>query len=60
MQTPSAVTPELAAAYSLCERKAFLTLRGDDACPPHEYVTYLDACAATSMRSFLASLKDAG
>jgi hypothetical protein len=60
VRTTGSVTPELTAAYSLCERKAFLTLRGDVGGPTHEYVTYLAARAGTAMRSFLGSLKDRG
>src|SRR5438046_2949148 len=54
------ITPEVAAAYSLCKRKAFLLLRGDAGESPHEYVRLLEAHAATSRHAFLTSLQATG
>lgn len=53
MAIPLPITPELAAAYSLCKRKAFLLMRGDAGESPHEYVRLLEAHAATSRHASL-------
>jgi predicted RecB family nuclease len=50
------ITPELVAAYWLCQRKAFLLLRGDAGDPPHEYLALLDAYASMSLKNYLDSL----
>jgi predicted RecB family nuclease len=60
MAIPLPITPEIAAAYSLCKRKAFFLLRGDAGESIHEYVTLLEAHAATSRNGFFASLQAAG
>ncbi len=51
-----AVTPDLVAAFSLCPRKAFLILRGDDAEQLHEYVNVTDRVAGQSRDRFIASI----
>ncbi len=50
------ITPELVAAYWLCQRKAFLLLRGDTGDPPHEYLALLNAYASMSLKKYLDSL----
>ena len=50
------ITPELVAAYWLCQRKAFLLLRGDAGDPPHEYLAHLEAHASMSLKNYLDSL----
>src|SRR5438270_11285212 len=60
MAMPLPITPEVAAAYSLCKRKGFLLLRGDAGESPHEYVRLLEAQAATTRHAFLASLQATG
>ena len=51
-----AITPELVVAYSLCPRKAFLMLRGDQAEHLHEYVNVIDRIAAQSRDRFVGSI----
>jgi len=60
MAIPLPITPEIAAAYSLCKRKAFLLLRGEAGECPHEYVRLLEAHAGASRQAFLSSLKSIG
>src|SRR5579872_3895971 len=60
MAIPLPITPELAAAYSLCKRKAFFLLRGDAGESPHEYVRLLESHATTSRQAFLASIQASG
>lgn len=60
MAIPLPITPEIAAAYSLCKRKAFLLLRGDAGESHHEYARLLEAQAATSRHAFLGSLQAPG
>ena len=54
------ITPELIAAYWVCQRKAFLLLRGDMGDNLHEYLALLDAHASRSLRNYLDSLGVAG
>ena len=54
------ITPELVAAYSLCQRKSFLLLRGDTGDCPHEYVTLIEARASSSLNNFLEALRTDG
>ena len=54
------ITPELVAAYWLCQRKAYLLLRGDSGDFPHEYLALLDARASKSLNSYLDSLRAVG
>ena len=54
------ITPELITAYWVCQRKAFLLLRGDMGDNPHEYLALLDAHASRSLSNYLDSLGAAG
>ena len=54
------ITPEIAAAYYLCKRKAFLSLRGEQGDSPHQYVALTDAQAAASLKTFLVESERAG
>jgi predicted RecB family nuclease len=54
------ITPELVTAYSLCQRKAFLQLRGDTGDPPHEYTTLLKRHACNRQSNYHDSLREAG
>ncbi len=54
------ITPELVAAYWLCQRKAFLLLRGDTGDCPHGYVTLIEAHASRSLNNFLEALRTDG
>jgi hypothetical protein len=56
MTSDDPMTPELVAAYWLCQRKAFLFLRGDGGDPPHEYFPLLDGYASISLENYLDSL----
>jgi hypothetical protein len=47
------ITPDIAAAFSLCKRKAFLQLRGDCGEPTHEYVQLIESLAAKGLNIFL-------
>src|SRR5437870_73351 len=60
MMSDPSITPELVAAHWLCQRKAFLLLRGDAGEPPHEYVKLIDAHASRSLSNFLDGLRTAG
>src|SRR2546422_7618488 len=60
MMSDPSITPELVAAYWLCQRKAFLLLRGDAGEPPHGYVKLIDAHASKSLSNFLDGLRTAG
>jgi predicted RecB family nuclease len=50
------ISPELVAAYWLCQRKAFLFLLGEVGGPPHEYLALLDGYASMSLKNYLDSL----
>lgn len=52
------ITPELVAAYSVCPRKAFLMLRGDQAESLHEYVSVIARIAADSRDRVVGSIGD--
>ena len=54
-----AITPELVVAYSLCPRKAFLMLRGDQAENLHEYVSVIDRIAIQTRDRFIGSINNA-
>ena len=54
------ITPEPVVAYWLCQRKAFLLLRGDTCDSPHEYVKLIDAHASSSLKNFLDALRTDG
>lgn len=54
------ITPDIAAAYSLCKRKAFLLLQGEQGDSPHQYVVSTDAHAAASLKAFLNASERAG
>jgi hypothetical protein len=54
------ITSDVAAAYCLCKRKAFLLLRGEQSGPPHQYVVLDAAQAAASLKTFLDSSERAG
>ena len=54
------ITPEIVVAYWLCQRKAFLLLRGDAESSPHEYVKLIGANASISRKSFLDALVSDG
>ena len=54
------ITPELVVAYWLCQRKAFLLLRGDTGDSSHEYVKLIDAHAARRLNKFLDALRTDG
>jgi predicted RecB family nuclease len=60
MAVPPAITPDLAAAFWLCKRKAYLVLRGDSTNVPHEYVTLLADRAVVSRQNFLVSVQSNG
>ena len=60
MKSDPSITPELVAAYWLCQRKAFLLLRGDAGEPLHGYVKLIDAHASKSLSNFLDGLRTAG
>ena len=54
------ITPEIVMAYWLCQRKAFLLLRGDAGSSPHEYVKLIGANASISRKNFLDALVSEG
>lgn len=54
------ITPELVVAYWLCQRKAFLLLRGDTGNSPHEYVKLIDEHAANRLNKFIDALRTDG
>jgi hypothetical protein len=54
------ITPDVTAAYSLCQRKAFLLLRGEQRQSAHPYVVLMEAQAAASLKTFLDSSERAG
>jgi predicted RecB family nuclease len=54
------ITPDVAAAYCLCKRKAFLLLRGEQGELTHQYVVLTAAQAAASLKTFLDSSERAG
>ena len=60
MANDTPITPEVATAYCLCKRKAFLLLRGKERDSTHPYVVQTEAQAATSLNNFLDSSKQAG
>src|ERR1019366_3584239 len=60
MANDSPITPDVATAYCLCKRKAFLLLRGEQGEPAHEYVVLKEAQAAANLKTFLESLERAG
>ena len=54
------ITSDVAAAYCLCKRKAFLLLRGEQDGNPHQYVVLTASQAAASLKTFLDSSERAG
>ncbi|MGH9340056.1 MAG: TM0106 family RecB-like putative nuclease, partial [Acidobacteriota bacterium] len=54
------ITPDIAAAYFLCKRKAFLLLRGEQSQTAHPYVVLKEDHAAAILRTFLDSSNRAG
>jgi hypothetical protein len=54
------ITPDVAAAYCLCKRKAFLLLQGEECEATHQYVVLTEAQAAASLKTFIASSERAG
>jgi hypothetical protein len=53
------ITSDIVEAYSLCPRKAFLLLRGDQAGPPHEYVRIIEEQEAANRQAYRASMAGA-
>jgi predicted RecB family nuclease len=60
MAISPSITPDIAAAYWLCKRKAYLLLRGDRGDAGHEYIRLLEAQAAASRNTFLTLLQSKG
>ena len=60
MANDSSITPDTAAAYCLCKRKAFLLLRGEECEVSHHYVLLMEAQAAASLKTFIDSSERAG
>lgn len=54
------ITPDVAAAYCLCKRKAFLLLRAEQGESAHQYVVLTEAQAAASLKTFLELSERAG
>lgn len=54
------VTPDVAAAYSLCQRKAFFLLRGERGDSAHQYVVLMKANASASLNTFLKASERGG
>jgi predicted RecB family nuclease len=54
------ITPGIVAAYSVCARKAFFLLRGEEGESPHEYVVLTEAQASATLRAFFDSCKQSG
>src|SRR5690349_14506705 len=53
------ITSDIAEAFSLCPRKAFLLLRGERAGAPHEYVRIVEEQEAANRQAYRASMAGA-
>src|ERR1022692_444888 len=60
MANEFSITPDIAAAYCLCKRKAFLLLRDEQGEVAHQYVVLKEAQAAASLKAFLDSSRQSG
>jgi hypothetical protein len=54
------ITPDVAAAYCMCKRKAFFLLRGEQGEAAHQFVVLTEAHATASLKTFLDSSERAG
>jgi predicted RecB family nuclease len=54
------ITSDIVAAYSLCQRKAFLLLRSEQCESAHPYVVQKEVQAAASLKTFLELSKRSG
>ena len=54
------ITSDVVAAYCLCQRKAYLLLRGEQGEPAHPYVVQKELQAAASLMTFLELSKQSG
>src|SRR2546425_612623 len=54
--TMTIITNEIAVAYSLCQRKAFLLLHSEDSVAPHDYVPVIDEQAHIARIQYLKAI----